>query len=63
MNCQIETYKSYDIPTSAGNFRVLLGLLLAFAGLYIATLTEIQGHGLALLLIIASPFVIMKDGK
>ncbi len=63
MNCQVENYKSYDVPTVAGNFRVLLGLLLAFTGIYIAALTDVQGHGLALLLVIASPFVILKDKK
>ena len=63
MNCQVENYKSYDVPVPAGNFRLLFGLLLAFAGLYIATLSDIQGHGLGLLLVIASPFMILKDKK
>ena len=63
MNCKAENYKSYDTPVFAGNFRFLLGLLLIPVGLYIATLSGIQGHGLGLLLVLASPFVIFKDDK
>ena len=63
MHCEVQNYKSYDTPVLAGNLRFLLGLLLLFAGLYIATLSDIQGHGLGLLLVIAFPFVIFKDPK
>ena len=63
MNCQIENYKNYDVPVVAGSFRVLLGLLLAFAGLYILFLTDIQGHGLGFLPVIFSPFVFLTDKK
>lgn len=63
MSCQVENYKSYNAPVLAGNFRFLLGLLLLAAGLYIATLSDVRGHGLGLLLVIAFPFVIFKDGK
>lgn len=63
MNCQAESYKSYSIPVFAGNWRFLLGLVMAFAGLYIAILSDIQGHGLGLLLVFAFPFVIFKDVK
>jgi hypothetical protein len=69
MNCrvenysQIENYKSYGAPVLAEDFRFLFGLLMVFGGLYIATLSDIQGHGLGLLLVIGSPFVIFKDGK
>ena len=60
---RIENYKSYDVPVFAGNFRFLLGLAMALAGLYVATLSDIHGHGLGLLLVIASPFMIFKDDK
>ncbi len=68
MNCcaekiNLENYKNYDKPVFAGNFRFLLGLVLAFLGFYIGILTDIQGHGLALLMLIGSPFMIFKDGK
>ena len=63
MNCYVETQKNYAAPVLAGTFRFLLGLLLAFAGLYIAMLSDIQGHALGLLLVFGSPFVILKDGK
>ena len=64
MNCNAAAIsKSYDAPVLAGNFRFILGLILAFIGLYIATLTDIQGHALGLLLVFGSPFVILKDGK
>ena len=63
MNCNAEARKSYSAPVLAGNFRLLAGLILTFAGLYIATLTDIQGHGLGLLMVLGSPFVIFKDDK
>ncbi|MEP7038469.1 MAG: hypothetical protein ABI891_09000 [Acidobacteriota bacterium] len=63
MNCQVHEYKSYNTPTLAGNFRFLLGLVLIFAGAYLATLTNIKGHGLGFLLILASPFLILTDDK
>lgn len=63
MNCQVEYDKNYDVPVLAGNWRVLLGMLAAFAGLYISVFTDFQGHGLGLLLIIASPFVFLTDRK
>lgn len=72
MTCCVEDYKnyevlkihkSYDTPVLAGNFRFLLGLFLAIAGFYVGLFTEMQGHGLGLLLFIGSPFVIFKDGK
>ncbi len=63
MNCQVEEYKSYNAPTFAGKLRFLLGLTLIFAGLYLATLTEIKGHGLGFLMILASPFLILKDAE
>ena len=63
MNCCVETEKNYAAPVLAGTFRFLLGLIMAFAGLYIGTLSEIQGHALGLLMALGAPFVIFKDGK
>ncbi len=63
MDCTVEVQKSYAAPVLAGNFRVLSGLILLFVGLYIATLSDIQGHGLGLLLAFGSPLAILKDDK
>ncbi len=63
MNCQVQEYKSYDTPIFAENFRFLLGLMLIFIGAYLAMLTDIKGHGLGFLLILASPFLILKDDE
>ena len=58
-----ENYKSYDVPVFAGTFRFLLGLILMLAGLYVAMLTDVRGHGLGFLLVFGSPFLIFKDEK
>lgn len=67
MNCcaenNFENYKSYDVPIFAGTFRFLVGLILMFAGLYVAMLTDLHGHGLGFLLVFSAPFLIFKDGK
>jgi hypothetical protein len=63
MSCCVEDYKNYDVPVFAGTSRFLLGLLLALAGLYVAALTDIQGHGVGLLLTLGSPFVVFTDKK
>jgi hypothetical protein len=63
MSCSAEVQKSYAEPVLAGTFRFFLGLGLLFAGLYTATLSDLQGHGLGLLLVFGSPFVIFKDDK
>ena len=63
MNCCIEAEKSYKVPVLAGTFRFLSGLAVLLAGIYLATFSNIQGHGLGLLLIFGSPFVILKDDK
>ena len=64
MNCNAAAInRNYAAPVLAGNFRFFLGLILAFIGLYIATLTDVQGHALGLLLVFGTPFVILKDGK
>lgn len=69
MNCNIqaeENYsiqRSYDDPVFAGTVRFLLGLTLLFAGLYAVALSDFQGHGLGFFLILAAPFVIIKDDE
>lgn len=63
MNYDVKVRRSCDALVLAGTFRFLLGLVLAFAGLYIATLSQVQGHGLGLLLVLGSPFVIFKDDE
>ena len=63
MNCCIEAEKSYTVPVLAGTTRFLTGVAVFFAGLYLAAFSDVQGHGLGLLLIFGSPFVILKDGE
>lgn len=63
MSCRAEYQKNYDEPVVAGNLRILLGLLMIFAGLYIAAVSNLPGNGLGFLMIFASPFVILKDKK
>ncbi|HEX8250153.1 MAG TPA: hypothetical protein VF599_18410 [Pyrinomonadaceae bacterium] len=63
MSCSAEVQKSYATPVFAGTFRFFLGLALLFTGLFTATLSDIQGHGLGLLLVFGTPFVIFKDDK
>jgi hypothetical protein len=63
MNCMAQTTDGYDVPALAGAGRFLLGLLMMIFGLYVGFFFEEKGHGLALLLFFASPFVILKNEK
>ena len=63
MNYEIESIKSYAVPVLAGTFRFLCGLAVVFAGLYLAAFSNVRGHELGLLLIIGSPFIMLKDDK
>ena len=63
MKCQVEEYKSYDVPVWAGTFRFLVGLTVMLLGAYLAIMSNIKGSGLGFLLIFASPFLIFKDNK
>ena len=63
MSCCVETEKNYAAPVLAGNFSLLLGLRLAFGGVYVAALSDVPGHALGLLFLLGSPFVIFKDDK
>lgn len=62
-NYVVENRKDSDKPALAGNIRLLLGLVMILAGFYIATLSNVQGHGLGFLLVFGSPFIIFKDDK
>lgn len=50
-------------PELAGRFRLILGLTMMIAGLYVGLFTEMPGHGLGLLCFIVSPFVFLTDRK
>ena len=62
-NYSTEIYGSVNSPEPAGKFRLILGLIMMFAGLYFGLFTETPGHGLGLLSFIVSPFVILTDKK
>lgn len=63
MSCKAEYQKSYNEPVAAENWRILIGLLMIFAGLYVAAVSNLPGNGLGFLLIFASPFIMLKDNK
>lgn len=50
-------------PELAGPVRLILGLTMMIAGLYIGLFTEMPGQGLGLLSFIVSPFVFLTDKK
>jgi len=50
-------------PAPARPVRLILGLTMMIAGLYLGLFTEMPGHGLGLLCFIASPFVFLTDKK
>ena len=62
-NYSTEIYGNVNSPELAGNFRLIIGLAMMFAGLYFGLFTEIPGHGLGLLSFIVSPFVFLTDKK
>jgi hypothetical protein len=62
-NYSTEIYGSVNSPQLAGKIRLLLGLVMMFAGLYFGLFTEVSGHGLGLLSFLVSPFVILTDNK
>lgn len=63
MRYNVDIDENYDLPVLAGIFRVLMGLTALFVGLFIALFSDVQGHGLGLLLVFGSPFVLLKDNK
>ena len=63
MNTRTEFQKNYGAPVPADAYRILLGLIMLFAGLYIVTLSDFKGHGLGFLIVFGAPFVMLKDNK
>jgi hypothetical protein len=61
MNCIAEKNIVSDIPAPAGNLRFLLGLTVLICGLILGLFYNGQGQGLGFLLVIASPFIFLKD--
>lgn len=62
-NYATEMGREMNSPVLAGTFRLLLGLLMLLAGLYIWAFAGGKGEGLGLLFLIGSPFVILTDKK
>ena len=63
MNCNVQIEKNFNTPVLAETYRALLGLALMFVGLYVTLFCDFQKHDLGLLLVFASPFVILKDDE
>jgi hypothetical protein len=63
MNSQTEFQKNYGAPVLTETYRILLGLIMLFAGLYIAAFSDFKGHGLGFLILFGAPFVMLKDNK
>jgi hypothetical protein len=63
MNYAIDTQRGTNSPVLAGTFRLLLGMLMLLAGLYIWAFAGGRGEGVGLLFLIVSPFVILTDKK
>ena len=60
-NYATETNGYAHSPELAGKVRLILGLTMMIAGLYVGLFTEAAGHGLGLLFFIVSPFVFLTD--
>ncbi len=56
-----ETVRKTGDPKFIEKFRVVLGFLMMFAGLYFGFLTEGASEGLGFLAVMASPFVMVSD--
>ncbi len=63
MNYATEMERGTNSPALAGTFRLLMGMLMLIAGLYIWVFAGGKGEGLGLLFLICSPFVILTDKK
>ena len=62
-NYSTEIYGNVNSPKLAGKVRLVIGMIMMFAGLYFGLFTEMPGHGLGLLSFLVSPFVFLTDGK
>lgn len=63
MNYVTEMERGTNSPVLAGTFRLLLGMIMMIAGLYIWLYYGGKNDGLGLLLLLGSPFVILTDKK
>lgn len=63
MNYATEIKGDIDIQTFAEKARLILGLVMMFAGLYFGVSSDGAGEGLGLLTFLVSPFVMVTDRK
>lgn len=63
MDYATEMKRGTGNPALAGSFRLMLGMLMLIAGLYILLYYGGKGVGLGLLFLLVSPFVILTDKK
>ncbi len=61
MNHTTEIKRGTDTPALAGTLRLLAGLAMMIAGIYMWLFSGGQAHGLGLLFLLGSPFVILTD--
>lgn len=61
MNCIAEKSVVSDAPALAGNLRLLLGLTVLVCGLIFGLVHDGQGQGLGFLMLLISPFILLKD--
>ena len=63
LNSAAETMRKTGDPQFIEKFRVILGFLMMFAGLYFGFFTAGASEGLGFLAVMASPFVMVTDKK
>ncbi len=61
MYCRAETIGTTNYSAVFEKARILLGLVMLFAGLYFGLFTAGAGEGLGFLTVMASPFVMLTD--
>lgn len=61
MNYATEMKRGTDTPALAGTLRLLMGMAMMIAGIYLWLFSGGQAHGLGLLFLLGSPFVILTD--
>ena len=61
MYCRAETLGTTDYSKAFEKARLLLGLVMLFAGLYFGLFSVGAGEGLGFLTVMASPFVMLTD--
>lgn len=61
MNYATEIKRGTDTPALAGTLRLLLGIAMMIAGIYLWLFSGGGEHGLGLLFLLGSPFVILTD--